>query len=358
MTELPDYMPIVSRRMAEGDYLPHYQEREITGPVDLCDQKGRLNPDAVGWSRSPLIRANLAGHWPRKKKWNMWNWISPEFVFSTTLADIDYAAFCSVSFTDFKTKENVSHMSFTLPHRFEMPEQVERSVRFEGRDMEYSNIHQGGDMKVDFSGQAKTGEKILADFLVRRPEGHESLDIVVPWSTERFQMNSKHNTLPCEGQITVGGKRYVMNPAECHGVLDFGRGMWPYRSFWNWGVCTGVQGGDLIGVNMGAKWTTGTGANENGICFNGRLYKVMEDLSWSYDPSDWMKPWSVRSNHSDTIDMTLHPIMVNSSQLNLGVIQTGGACPFGHWRGTVRFDGNTVEIDGLIGWVEEFAHWW
>ena len=85
MTELPDYMPIVSRRMAECDYLPHYQEREITGPMDLCDQKGRLNPDAVGWSRSPLIRANLAGHWPRKKKWNMWNWISPDFVFSATL---------------------------------------------------------------------------------------------------------------------------------------------------------------------------------------------------------------------------------------------------------------------------------
>jgi hypothetical protein len=288
----------------------------------------------------------------------MWNWISPDFVFSTTLADIDYASFCSVSFTDFKTKENLSHMSFTLPHRLEMPEQVEKSVRFEGRDMEYSNVHHDGGMKVDFSGRTKKGEKILADFLVRNPEGHESLDIVVPWSSERFQMNSKHNTLPCEGQVTVGSRHYVMDPAECHGVLDFGRGMWPYRSFWNWGVCTGVQGGDLIGVNMGAKWTTGTGANENGICFNGRLYKVMEDLHWSYDPSDWMKPWHVRSEHSDAIDMALHPIMVNSSQLNLGIVRTGGACPFGHWSGTIRFDGTTVEIDGLIGWVEEFAHWW
>lgn len=358
MTQLPDYMPIVRQRMVKGDYLPHYQEREITGAVDLCDERGRLNPDAVGWSRSPLIRANLAGHWPRKKKWNMWNWISPSFVFSTTLADIDYAAFCSVSFTDFESGEHLSRMSFTLPHRFQMPEHVEESVSFEGRDMEYSNAHRDGAMKVDFSGQAETGEKILADFQVRRPGGHESLNIVVPWSSERFQMNSKHNTLPCEGQVTVGGKRYVMDPAECHGVLDYGRGMWPYRSFWNWGVCTGVQDGDLIGVNMGAKWTTGTGSNENGIFFNGRLYKVMEDLSWSYDPSDWMKPWRVRSNHSDAIDMTLHPIMVNSSQLNLGIVRTGGACPFGHWRGTIRFDGNTVEIDGLIGWVEEFAHRW
>jgi hypothetical protein len=149
-----------------------------------------------------------------------------------------------------------------------------------------------------------------------------------------------------------------MNPDECHAVQDFGRGMWPYRSFWNWGVCTGVQGRDRIGVNLGAKWTTGTGANENGICFNGRLYKVMEDLSWSYDPGDWMKPWRVRSEHSDAIDMTLDPIVVHRARLNLGAIQTGGACAFGRWRGVVRFDQNAVEIDGLIGWAEEFAHRW
>jgi hypothetical protein len=171
-------------------------------------------------------------------------------------------------------------------------------------------------------------------------------------------MNSKHNTLPCEGEVRVGDRRYAMDPAECHGVLDFGRGMWPYRSFWNWGVCTGVQDGDLIGVNMGAKWTTGTGSNENGIVVNGRLHKVMEDLRWSYEPSDWMNPWRVRSIHSDAIDLTLHPVVVNRSRLDLGVVRTGGACAFGRWLGAIRFDGRTLEIDGLIGWVEEFAHRW
>ena len=41
---LPDYMPILNDRMARGDYLPHYEEREITEPVDLCDAHGYLNP--------------------------------------------------------------------------------------------------------------------------------------------------------------------------------------------------------------------------------------------------------------------------------------------------------------------------
>ena len=355
---LPDYMPILNERMARGDYLSHYEEREITQPVDLCDERGTLNPEAVGWSRSPLVRANLSGHWPRKKKWNFWNWISPDFVFSVTLADLDYASFCSVSFTDFETAKNVSAISIKRAHRVPMPEHVEQSVGFEGGGMVYSNVSLGDTMKVDFSGQTKGGERIVADFEVRRPPRHESLNVVVPWTSRRFQLNSKHNTLPCEGAVTVGGKRYTMDPEKCHAVQDFGRGIWPYRSFWNWAVCTGVQGGDRIGVNMGARWTTGTGTNENGICVNGRLYKIMEDLDWSYEPGDWMQPWRIRSNHSDAIDLTLHPVVANRSQIGLGVLASGGTCSFGRWRGVIRFEGNTVEIDGLIGWAEEFAHRW
>ena len=48
-------------------------EREITEPVDLCDGRGRLNPDARGWSRQPVLRANLVGRHGRKKRWDYWN---------------------------------------------------------------------------------------------------------------------------------------------------------------------------------------------------------------------------------------------------------------------------------------------
>jgi hypothetical protein len=344
--------------MARGDYLPHYEEHEITEPVDLCDAKGRLNADAIGWSRTPLVRANLSRHWPRKKRWNFWNWISDRFVLTITLADIDYASFCSVSFTDFETKETDSGISIRRPHSFTMPEQVERTVTFEVGGLHYSNVNEGGDLKVDFQGKTGSGKEITADFVVRKPSGHESLNVVVPWTDERFQLNSKHNTLPCEGTLTVGDKRYGMDPEECHAVQDFGRGMWPHRSFWNWGVCTGVQDGALIGVNVGARWTTGTGANENGICFNGRLYKIMEDLAWTYDPGDWSKPWRVRSEHSKMVELTLDPIVVHTPKTSLGIIDSRGACAFGRWRGIVRFDGQTIEIHDLIGWAEEFQHRW
>src|SRR5262249_30803268 len=264
-------------------------EREICAPVDLCDDSGRLNPAAVGWARQPLIHANLSGHWPRKKKWNFWNWICRRFVFSVTLADIDFAAFCAVAFTDFETGEHTTATTLARPHSFGMPEHVERPIMFRGRDMEYSNGNGGGDIEVHFDGRTKNGTRLHADFQVRKPAGHESLSIIVPWTTSRFQLNCKEKARPCARTVTVGSRTYVMDPSDCFAVQDFGRGLWPYRSFWNWAVCTGLQDGHRIGINMGGKWTTGTGANENAICIDGRLYKIMEDLVWDYGVAT--QPW-------------------------------------------------------------------
>jgi hypothetical protein len=351
-------MPIMNARMAQGEYPQSYVERELIDPVDLCDNSGRLNPQARGWARHPIIRANLSGHWPRKKKWNFWNWICPRFVFSVTLADIDVAAFCAVSFTDFETGENVAGQALTRPHSCAMPEQVERPVRFQGGSLEYSNDNQGGDIRVRFDGLAKDRTTLAADFVVHKPPGHESLTVVVPWSASRFQMNCKENTRPCEGTVTLGGRRYVMDPNDCHAVQDFGRGIWPYRSFWNWAVCTGVQDGHRVGINMGGKWTTGTGANENAVCVDGRLHKIMEDLTWEYEARTPKQPWRVRTVHSDTLDLTLHPVVAPASRLNLGILSTGGVCAFGLWNGTVRAGGNAFHVNDLIGWAEEFAHRW
>jgi hypothetical protein len=193
---------------------------------------------------------------------------------------------------------------------------------------------------------------------VRRRAGHESLNVVVPWSASRFQCNSKHAALPCEGEVRAGERRYRLDPHTCFGVQDWGRGIWPYRSFWNWGVATGYAGDALLGVNFGAKWTTGTGSNENGILCDGRLHKIMEDLRWDYDPVEWRKPWRVVAPHSGALDLVLEPVVAHTPRLDLGVIATGGVCAFGRWRGHVRVEGREIAVDGLVGWAEEFAHRW
>ena len=355
---LPDHLPILDRPGTRRIHEPVYVEREITAPVDLCDARGRLNPEAVGFARQPLVRANLAGHWPRKKRWNFWNWIGPDCVFSVTLADVDLASFCAFTLTDFHDGAQRAGASYGLPGRIALAEQVEANVAFAGGGVEYENRVEGADLRVRFRGRAGDGTDVAADFTVRRRPDQESLNVVVPWSATRFQCNSKHAALPCDGEVRAGGRRYVLDPQRCFGVQDWGRGLWPYRSYWNWGVATGFAGDVLLGVNVGAKWTTGTGSNENGILCNGRLHKIMEDLRWDYDPLAWRRPWRVVAEHSGAVDLTLEPMVAHTPKLNLGLLSTGGVCAFGRWRGTVRVEARAIPVDGLLGWAEEFAHRW
>ncbi len=358
MTPLPDHLPILDRRLARADRSDVYEERELTSPVDLCDARGRLNSAAVGFSRRPLVRANLSGSWPRKKRWNFWNWIGPDFVFSVTLADIDLASFCAFTLTDFRDGAHWSGSSYGRGGRIELPEQVEASVGYRSGSIDYSNRLDGDDLAVRFRGRARDGTALAAEFAVRRPNGHESLNVVVPWTPSRFQCNSKHAALPCDGEVRAGSRRYTLDPRTCFAVQDWGRGIWPYRSFWNWGVATGRVGDVLLGVNLGGKWTTGTGSNENGILWNGRLHKIMEDLRWEYDTAQWRKPWRVVAPHSGAVDLVLEPVVAHTPRLQLGVIATGGVCAFGRWRGRVRVDEQEIAVEGLIGWAEEFSHRW
>jgi hypothetical protein len=357
-TRLPEHLPILDRRGARPLAGAVYAEREITAPVDLCVARGRLNPAAVGFARQPLFRANLSGHWPRKKRWNFWNWIAPDFVFSVTLADIDLTSFCAFTLTDLRDGTHWAGASYGRPGRFAPSEQVEASVAFAGGGIDYANRIDGADLAVRFRGRAADRTEIAAEFAVRRPAGHESLNVVVPWSESRFQCNSKHAALPCDGEVRAGERRYRLDPRTSFAVQDWGRGMWPYRSFWNWGVATGWAGDHLLGVNFGAKWTTGTGANENGILCDGRLHKIMEDVRWEYDPVEWRKPWRVVAPHSGALDLVLEPVVAHTPRLNLGVLETGGVCAFGRWRGTVRVEGRALAIEGMIGWAEEFSHRW
>ena len=355
---LPDHLPILDRRAPAEGFPRTYVEREITKPVDLCDENGDLAPAAIGFARRPLFRANLRGHWPRKKRWNFWNWIAPDFVFSVTLAELDYASFCAFTLTDLGDGTHWAGGSYGRPGRIALPEVVEASVAFRAAGIDYANRIDGDDLAVRFRGRASGGTEIAADFAVHRPPGHESLNVVVPWSGIRFQCNSKHAALPCEGELRAGERRYVFDPRTAFAVQDWGRGIWPYRSFWNWGVATGWAGDVLLGINMGAKWTTGTGSNENGILANGRLHKIMEDLYWEYDPVEWRKPWRVAALRSGAVDLVLEPAVAHTPHVDLGVLETGGVCAFGRWRGTVRVEGQELAVDGLLGWAEEFAHRW
>src|SRR5438132_1496466 len=150
------------------------------------------------------------------------------------------------------------------------------------------------------------GMRLRAVIIVERLETHETLNVVIPWTDIQFQYTSKQNTLPASGYVQLGYERLEFT-VPSFGCLDYGRGVWPEHTVWNWGAASGAQNGRTIGLNLGGRWTDGTGMTENGICIDGRLTKISEDLVFEYDASARMKPWRVHTAVSDAVGLTFEP---------------------------------------------------
>jgi hypothetical protein len=201
--------------------------------------------------------------------------------------------------------------------------------------------------------------RLTADIVIRRPPGHETLNVVIPWSDEQFQFTSKQNTLPASGYVQLGDERYEF-ASPSFGCLDYGRGVWPGHTIWNWGSASGVQHGRTVGLNLGGQWTDATGMTENGLCVDGRLTKISEDLIFEYDRADMMKPWTVRTAVTDRIDLRFEPEFERASESGRrDSYFTSAHQMFGTYSGRITPDnGGSLELSGLFGWIEEHEARW
>jgi hypothetical protein len=337
-------------------------EPELTSAVSECTSDGRLNRQAVGWSRRPLHRCNLSGHWPRKKKWDYWCVTTDTHLLSLTYAHIDYLGLVNVRLFEYATQAVVEQQTVVPFGRgFVLPERVGGGdMHFRGRGLDVDVIEEAAGTRLRAACRRRDAVALEADVLVTLPVGHETLNVVIPWSDQRFQFTSKHNTRPAQGTVTVDGRRYAFGPENhAFGCLDFGRGLWPYRCVWNWASASGRQGAHTIGLNLGGQWTDGTGMTENGLCIDGRLHKLSEELIFTYDCCNFMAPWHIRTPVSARVDLVFTPFFEQRGRVNLLALASELHVCFGHFTGQVITDeGERLEIHELLGWSEEHRARW
>jgi hypothetical protein len=339
----------------------HYKfEREITEPVMLCDPNGNLLPAAIGYSRQPLHTCNLSGHWPRKKKWNYWCVTSPEILFSITLSNIDYLGMVFAYFMDFSSNQFFEQtVSPLFGQGMFMPETVQESVHFDDAKMKVAFEEKESGVHITTHSPAFGGQALDVDLFVTRPEHHQTLNVVIPWSRERFQFTSKQNCLPVSGQVKLGERTWELRPQDSFACLDFGRGIWPYRGFWNWGSFSGLVGEHAVGVNMGGGWTDGTSLTENGLVCDGELFKLTEDIRFEYDPSHFMSPWTMKSTLTPAVDLKFVPFYERVACTDAVILRSEVHQMIGKYYGKLTPTGRSeILIDGITGWAEEHHARW
>jgi len=340
-------------------------ERELTAPVDLCTPDGlRLNPDARGWSRQPLHRANLLGRFGDNKRWDYWAILAGDLIVSITYADIDHLGLADVYWADLATSETGGQgivvgagEGISLP---DVPASRPLTIVHESLDLRIDDDARG--TRLVASWNEADGTPARLDALVELAAGHESVNVVIAWTDELFNFTSKQQARRVHGELIVGNRSWNIGGPDGHeawGVLDVGRGRWPSQLNWNWGGGGGRSGAHVLGLQFGAKWTEGSGFTENGIIVDGRLSKIGAELEWDYDWNHPMRPWRVTDPHGQ-LDVTLTPRFDKHSKMDVSP-ELGSETHqvFGTWAGRVVTDeGLELEFDGLQGFAEEARQRW
>jgi hypothetical protein len=343
-------------------------QTELTRSGKLLTGEGKL--EQVGWSRQPMLDCNLENEYFyavkalqrfRTKRWDYYAVFTPSGFFSATIADLGYAGNLFVYVMDFKTG-SLHEEGLVVPFG--------KGIRLPRNSMDGDSHFENGKARLDFhlDGNQRTvavswpefheGRGIEAQINLVEPPASESMTIVIPIGAKRFYYNRKINCMPASGTIKYGETTELLNPANCIGSLDWGRGVWEYQSYWNWASSSGfLPDGRTVGLNLGCGFGDLSKAGENALILDNKIHKL-EQVKFDYTSGDYMKPWKF-NDAEGRLKLVFTPFKERVATTNLGIISSQVHQMFGHYNGEAAADdGEIILIKDLVGFAEEHHARW
>jgi hypothetical protein len=297
----------------------------------------------------------------RIKRWDYYAVFTPQHFFSATIADLGYAGNIFVYHMDFASGE-LHEEGLVIP--------LGKGITLPRNSTQGDSHFENKQVRLDFTLQSNwrhlsvswpdfnEGKGIRAEIDLTNRSGDESMNIVIPIERHRFYYNRKINCMPASGSITYGKSVERLDPATCLGSLDWGRGVWQYKSFWNWASASGfLPDGRTIGLNLGMGFGDLSRAGENAIILDRTIHKL-EQVKFDYVSGDYMRPWHFTDSEG-RLDLTFTPFKDRTATTNLAIITSQVHQMFGHYNGTVIADnGEKIKVKGLVGFAEEHQAKW
>lgn len=336
---------------------------EITKPSNLFNEDGTLVQQ--GWARKPILnynKENIGKGWSRIKEWDHYSILNKEFGFQLTIGDIGYLTQMSYVWLDFKKKERFgrSIMKFFTKSKILPLSSTEDSIIEFPTDKFNSIIERRGKKRIltikddSFMDKGINGTITLTD----NPDWDNT--VVVTGYTEdpkRFYYNHKINMMPAEGEISLGDKSYSFQPETSFGLMDWGRGIWPYKTHWLWGSACGMVDGVPVAFNIGYGFGDLSNHTENIIFYNGKAHKI-DEVTFHHENRDPTKPWKFTSN-DNRFTMTLDPLIPHTEKINFGLIYLNSSLMHGLYSGKLVLDnGENLEIKNMLGHAEDIYWRW
>lgn len=337
---------------------------EIVTPGPLLNHNGELNQK--GYSTTAVLTYNRehikAAPW-RIKEWDFYQVSNDDFCLQMTIGHVSYAGHVSVKLFEFATGQHyeITKLLVMPFSSLNMPRSAEKgNLHYKSKGVTMSfEVYKGG-RRLRCRSTSNSVSMIEVDVLLEQPD-LTSLVIATPFQEVKtqFYYNHKTNCMPARGTVRIGDskKTYTFEPNTSFGLLDWGRGVWPFSHEWIWGSGSSYVNGKRFGFNIGFGFGDTSAATENMLFYDGHAHKIGH-IFITLNENGFMSPKKITSDDG-RFEMIFTPIYDQQTATKLLFVDNSCHQVFARFDGKVILDdGEVLEIRNLVGFVEHAINNW
>lgn len=343
-------------------------QKYISEKDELLDDNG--SPKHIGYQNKMSLRFNKENikNTRRIKEWDYYYVSDGTMGLCLTISNLSYAAVLSASVIDFARQTHYDKSSIVMfpKTKLEMPVSPSKGkVHYETKDAMFTFETDGENRRLFGTFKnfyKKTTERDLSFNVIVSNEPEDSMIKVTPFKNKQhFYFNQKTNCMSGEGEFTYLGKKYHFDKTQTFVTLDWGRGVLPYRSTWQWASLNANIDGKKLGINLGNEFGDNSLSSENMLLYEGKCHKLADVDIYIRKKNGFRKyrePWTFYTNDGK-LELMFEPIVDRYVPFNLGFLAFIPHQVFGYFSGKVMLDsGEILEIKNQLGFSERVRNRW
>ena len=304
------------------------------------------------------------------KEWNFYQFHCDHYALQLTLGHLTYIGQMAVTLIDLSTGEKWSYSTLKplfAPKLDRDPEgpsvseykneeahlvfrvtENKRKLSFKGSNKTYPMV-----AKSDNEHNSTPGIEI--SLTIENDPANEKMVIATPFAKPtQFYLNYKENYYSAKGTVRFGDKKVDFQDAT--GLLDWGRGVWPYSHEWYWGSLSSHIDGVPFGFNIGWGFGDTSHATENIYFYNKKAYKIGK-LIGEWDDNNLM---AVKHYHDkeNKLQLTFTPTYDNYTFNEFVVVDTHCHQVYGLFSGTIQTVDGPKSFENVLGFIEHAINRW
>ncbi len=340
------------------------EEKEIDTPnTPIFDEKGRHANSGYAKEFNFTYRRKEVKKQARLKEWDFYQINNDRYVVQLTIGHISFLQNGALSIMDLeaKTRKDINIIKLFKGKSIGLNENPhdDHEVTLNAKNFTLTFSKIGKIRKLYGSAVDKDGLAWEINFELEEMPVHQGMSINTPFyqSSKHFYLNYKINNLKTTGYLKIGDEKYEF--ADAFGVLDWGRGVWPYDENWYWGSMSDrLADGRQIGLNTGYGFGDLTAAGENMLFLDGKAHKLNRIYQVTPMENDYMAPIHLKDD-AGTVDLVLTPIYDRYNNTDFKVMFMKCHQIHCYYSGTITLNsGEKVVLDNLLGFYEHAHNRW